>query len=139
MKWIVFLFAFLAHGAGYAQTYVLTPETRCSSSDGDPAFSCRPGSSMSGVTLQLVKTDGEWFGRELITSSSGEKENKFTLQLIKSDANAIALSYPVLWSGLATIVLMTKSGRYYFSEVSYSDVLVTSNVTVERGSFAIRE
>lgn len=134
-KWIVFFIALVPHSALQAQTYVLSPDTHCSSSDGDSAFSCRPGSAMSGVTLRIVRKDGAWFGEELISGSSRTRINYFPLDVIKSDSNAIALNYPVLWSGLATIVLITKSGQYYFSETSYSETLMISNVTVERGRF----
>jgi hypothetical protein len=43
----------------------------------------------------------------------------------------------VLYSGIATIVLIKKTGRFYMSEISYSDALKEQDATIEAGRFTV--
>jgi hypothetical protein len=61
----------------------------------------------------------------------------FPLGLIKKDENVVVFNYPVLYSGIATIVLIKKTGRFYMSEISYSDVLKVQDATIEAGRFTV--
>jgi hypothetical protein len=63
----------------------------------------------------------------------------FPLELIKQDASVMVFNYPVLYSGIATIVLITETGRYYFSEISYSKALRAQNATIEDGRFTVNK
>ena len=49
----------------------------------------------------------------------------------------MVFDYPVLYSGIATIVLMKKTGRFYMSETSYSDALKVQEVSIESGRFTV--
>jgi hypothetical protein len=138
MKRLGWLLTALFTASAHAQTYTLVPENHCSNSLDKAEFTCRPGPSSTAIAkFQVFRKAGGWHGRELIQTLSGLKANEFALPLLRADANAVSLTYPVLWSGSATIVLILKSGRYYFSEISYSEALDTSNVTIERGRFTI--
>ncbi len=140
MQLIGWLIATVLPASVHAQTYTLIPETHCSNSLDKAGFTCRPGPSSAAIAkFQVVRKADSWHGRELIKTPSGLKANQFALPLLRADANAVSLTYPVLWSGSATIVLILKSGRYYFSEISYSEALDTSNVTIERGSFTVEQ
>ena len=60
---------------------------------------------------------------------------KFPLDLIKEDSDILILNYPVLYSGIANIVLMKKTGRFYFFEIAYSGALKVQSYDVESGKF----
>jgi len=66
-----------------------------------------------------------------------ESHQAFPLDLIKKDDYVLVFNYPVLYSGIATIVLIKKTGRFYMSEISYSEALNMQNVAIEGGRFVI--
>jgi len=63
----------------------------------------------------------------------------FDLRLIKNDDNVLIFEYPVLWSGASVIYLMKKTGRFYWSEISYSDSLKTDDGRVNVGRITIKK
>jgi hypothetical protein len=75
--------------------------------------------------------NGKWLGIE------GASQRVFPLGLIKKDEYVMVFDYPVLYSGIATIVLMKKTGRFYMSETAYSDALKVQEVSIESGRFTV--
>lgn len=137
MRWIAWISLVLFPAMALAESYTLIAESHCSSSGKGLAFSCKGGLSFSGVELSIFRNDESWFGKEKLKTLTGSKENVFPVELIKQDASVMVFNYPVLYSGIATIVLVKKTGRYYFSEISYSEPLDTQNATIEEGLFTV--
>jgi hypothetical protein len=139
MKSLTIAALLLASGPALAESYLLTAKSTCSSTGVGLSFSCRNEAAVSGVALSLVKDGPFWQGREQSRSSRGVTTNSFKIDLIKRDSSVLIFNYPVLYSGIATIVLSLKTGRYYFSEISYSEALGTKNITIEEGIFTAKK
>jgi hypothetical protein len=137
MKWFVWVSLLLFPALSFAESYTLLPESHCSSSGEKLEFSCKDGPSFSGAELTIFKKDESWYGQENLKTLTGPKKNIFSLPLAKQNSSVMIFDYPVLYSGVATIVLIKKTGRYYFSEVSYSEPLGVQDVTVEGGRFIV--
>lgn len=137
MKWIAWVSLILFPAASFAESYALIAESHCSSSGKRLAFSCKGGPAFSGAGLSIFRNGESWYGKEILKTLNGPKENVFPLGLIKQDASVMVFNYPVLYSGIATIVLIKKTGRYYFSEISYSEALRAQNATIEEGRFTV--
>lgn len=112
-----------------AQTYTLYTESHCAHRGLDLTFKCIPmGSPTSPSKLVITKESAsKWVANE------GGKT--FPLNFIKEDKEFLALDYPVLYSGMAHIVLMKETGRFYLTEVAYSSVLKIQSYDVEKGRF----
>ena len=121
----------LGSQTAFAETYTLIFDSECSSKGEKLDFSCKPEPSFSAQKTIIFLRDGKWFGLE------GASQNVFPLNLIKRDENIIIFDYPVFYSGIATITLMKKTGRFYFSETAYSDILNVQEVSIEGGSFSL--
>ena len=139
MKQITWLLLALFPAASFAESYVLIPESHCSSTGDGLAFSCKKGPAFSGQDLSIFSNGERWFGREILKTLTGSRENVFPVELVKQDAGVMVFNHPVLYSGIATIVLIKKTGRFYFSEISYSAALHTQNATIEEGRFVVRK
>lgn len=139
MKWIILVSLLLIPTTLFAESYTLTAESHCSSSGEQLDFSCKAGASFSGAQLSILKNEGSWFGRETLKTLDGSKKNQFRMSLTKNNASVMVFDYPVKYSGIATIVLIKKTCRYYFSEISYSETLDVQNVTIEDGRFTVSE
>lgn len=137
MKWIAWVSLVLFPAASFAESYTLIPEFHCSSSGKGLAFSCKGGPAFSGADLSIFKNGESWYGKEILKTLKGSKEHVFPLEQIKQDASVMVFNYPVLYSGIATIVLIKETGRFYFSEISYSEPLRTQDATVEEGRFTV--
>jgi hypothetical protein len=133
VPWVVSLIPCLA----VAETYRLLPERYCTIHSDRPEVSCKARAAFSGANLTIFEQGPGWYGRERIKTLAGENENTFPLEVIQKDENTIAFRYPVLWSGLATIVVMKKERRYFFSEISYSETLESSASAVEQGRIVV--
>jgi hypothetical protein len=118
-----------------SQSYELAAVSHVSSNGDGLTFTKKDGSSFSGVRLRIFKDQGTWFGREALGIREDSKVNIFEIEVLKDDENVIIFRYPVVYSGIATISIMKKAGRYYFTEISYSNVLGSQNYTIEEGSF----
>jgi hypothetical protein len=119
-------------GNTFAQTYILFTDSHCANRGTELGFKCRQSGSAtspSKITISKVGRD-KWSGKE--------RAESFPLNLIKEDAHVLILDYPVLYSGFAHIVLMKKTGRFYFTEVAYSSVLEAQSYDVEAGRFEIK-
>jgi hypothetical protein len=110
---------------------------RCSSTGERLEFSCNRKPVFPGQELSIFRKGESWYGKEILKTLEGSKEHVFPLELIKQDASVMVFNYPVLYSGIATIVLIKKTGRYYFSEIAYSEALRAQEATIEAGSFIL--
>ncbi|MBX3650033.1 MAG: hypothetical protein KF771_01510 [Burkholderiales bacterium] len=135
MKSIAWVLLALMPVVSFAESYALICESKCSSTGERLEFSCKSAPALCGQKLSILRNGESWFGKETIKTLQGSKEHMFRLELVKRDANVMVFNYPVLYSGIATIVLMKKTGRFYFSEMSYSDALHAQNLTIESGRF----
>lgn len=121
----------LVANTAFGETYALVFDSNCSSRGEKLEFSCKSEPSFSSQNTTIFLRDGAWFGLE------GASRKVFPLGLIKKDENIVVFNYPVLYSGIATIVLIKKTGRFYMSEISYSDVLKVQDATIEAGRFTV--
>jgi len=121
----------LVANTAFGETYALVFDSNCSSRGEKLEFSCKSEPSFSSQNTTIFLRDGAWFGLE------GASRKVFPLGLIKKDENVVVFNYPVLYSGIATIVLIKKTGRFYMSEISYSDVLKVQDATIEAGRFTV--
>lgn len=117
----------------YADSYTLVFDSRCSSSGRKLEFSCQTERAFWAQKLTIFSSDEKWFGRE------ESAQSMFPLGLIKDDEYVLIFDYPVLYSGIATIVLIKRTGRFYMSEISYSNALRDQNATLEAGHFTVRK
>jgi len=137
MKCFVWVSLILFPALSFAETYTLIPESYCASSGEKLEFTCKQESAFSGAELTIYKKDERWYGQETLKTLTEPKKNVFPLSLTKQNASVMVFDYPVLYSGIATIVLIKKTGHYYFSEISYSESLGEQNSTVEGGRFIV--
>lgn len=130
-SWIAAIILALISQAALAETYTLVFDSNCSSRGEKLEFSCKAVPSFSAQSTTIFFRDGKWLGIE------GTSQRAFPLGLIKNDEYVMVFDYPVLYSGIATIVLMKKTGRFYMSETSYSDALKVQEVSIESGRFTV--
>lgn len=117
-----------------ADSYTLVFDSKCSTSGRKIAFSCKTESTSENITI--FSTNGKWFGRE---QWARRGELTFPLGLIKNDKYVMTFNYPVSFSGIATIVLIKQTGRFYMSTIAYSDVLREQEAILEAGNFTVRK
>jgi hypothetical protein len=137
MKWIVWISLLLFPAASFAETYTLIPDSHCSNRGEKLEFSCKANPSFSGAELSISQNDGIWYGREKLKKLKGFEKNEFRISLLKHNESVMVFDYPVMYSGIANIVLIKKTGRYYFSEIAYSELLNAQEATIEAGRFTI--
>ena len=137
MKWIVLISLILFPAASFAEIYTLIPESYCSNRGEKLEFSCKAGPSFSGAELSIFENDGIWYGREKLKKLKGFEKNEFRISLIKQNESVMVFDYPVMYSGIATIVLIKKTGRFYFSEIAYSELLNAQEATIQGGRFTV--
>jgi len=118
-----------------AQSYELVAVSHSSSNGDGLKFTEKNGPSFSGLRLRIFRDADTWFGRETAKTLDGAKDNIFKMEVMKDDENVLIIRYLVLYSGIATISLMKKAKRYYFTEISYSAMLGSQNITIEEGRF----
>lgn len=124
MYWLVFFQANFA----FAESYRLVTDAHCKNRGVELGFNCE--NSNLSVPYKLTVTrlpTNEWIGEE--------EDNKFALQFIKEDNNVLILNYPVSYSGIATVVMVKATNRFYLTEIAYSSVLKIQSYDVESGIF----
>lgn len=131
MKWILSLALALVAPAAFGESYTLIFDSKCSTSGEKLEFACKSEPASWAQNLTIFVNNGKWFGKE------GVNKNAFPLGLIKEDADVKVFDYPVLYSGIATIVLIKRTERFYTSEISYSNALNVQDVTIEAGRFIV--
>lgn len=124
------IFALVANTA-LGETYALVFDSKCSSSGEKLEFSCKSDPAFWAQNTTILLRNGKWLGVE------GASQRAFPLGLIKNDEYVMVFDYPVLYSGIATIVLIKKTGRFYMSEISYSNALKVQDATIEAGRFTV--
>jgi hypothetical protein len=137
MKQFAWVLLTLFPAASFAESYTLIFESKCSSTGERLEFSCKREPTFTGQGLSIFRNGESWYGKERLKTLKGSKENVFPLELIKQDASVMVFNYPVLYSGIATIVLIKKTGRFYLSEISYSEALRAQDATIEDGRFTV--
>jgi len=130
-SWIIAIILMLNSQAVFAETYSLVFDSNCSSSGEKLKFSCESKPSFYAQNMTIFLSHGDWLAMD------GESRQAFPLDLVKKDDYVLVFNYPVLYSGIATIVLIKRTGRFYMSEISYSEVLNVQNATIEGGRFVI--
>lgn len=125
----IFLLAAFSLTPAFAQTYTLYTDSHCANRGTELMFKCNPrGSSTSPSKIVITKVSNDrWLG--------DERGRTFPLKFIKEDSDILILDYPVLYSGFAHIVIMKKTGRFYFTEVAYSGVLDVQSYDIESGRY----
>ena len=133
MRWLVVGTLLLISQPSFADSYTLVFDSKCSTSGRKLEFSCQVERASWAENLTISGSNGKWFGRE------ESAQRTFPLGLIKNDEYVMIFDYPVLYSGIATIVLIKRTGRFYMSEISYSGALGDQNATIEAGRFTERK
>lgn len=124
------IFALVANTA-FGETYALVFDSKCSSSGEKLKFTCKSDPAFWAQNTTIFLRNGKWLGIE------GASQRAFPLGLIKNDEYVAVFDYPVLYSGIATIVLIKKTGRFYMSEISYSNALELQDASIEAGRFTV--
>lgn len=132
-SWVAVIVLALSSKAAFAETYELVFDSNCSTRGEKLEFSCKPEPSFSAQGTIIFLRNGKWFGIE------GATQKVFPLGLIKKDEYVVVFDYPVFYSGVATIVLMKETKRFYMSEIAYSNALKVQEVSIEGGRFTIRK
>ena len=118
----------LIFGNAFAERYELKTENHCASRTTELSFTCKSVNLSSPAKLIVRKTtDNKWVGREY--------KNEFELLLVKEDKDVLILNYPVLYSGIANVVIVKATGFFYITEIAYSAVLKQQSYDVESGKF----
>ena len=112
-----------------ADSYTLVFDSKCSSSGQKLEFACKGEPAFWAENISIFASGGKWFGREK------SHQTTFPLGLIKDDDSVLIFDYPVLFSGIVTIVLIKKTGRFYMSTIAYSEPLRAQEATIEAGRF----
>ncbi len=128
MKKTICTFLVFAAAPAFAFDYQLTFDQTCSYNSSKRTFPCEK--SDQPIT-ELKEVRGKWFG-----VNPGNK-NGIELELVKDDQYILVLRNPVYFSGLSLIHLIKKTGRFYWTETSYSEILKVDDSTVRVGAFTL--
>jgi len=114
--------------AANAFEYELTFDQSCSYKAESRSFPCEK--TDQPITL-IVEQRGKWFGM-----NPGSK-HRIELGLIRNDQYSVVLQNPVYFSGISVLHLMKKTGRFYWTETAYSEILQADEATVRVGRFKL--
>jgi hypothetical protein len=118
---IFILFAFST--AVYCEDFFLEIEKSCTTSGNKLEFKC---TTKKGERHLIFSKNGKWFGRNA--------NNARELAVVKNDKYILVLENPVYFSGTDRIFLLKATGKFYWAQFAYSDVLNESEGTVKYGS-----
>ncbi|MBS0450117.1 MAG: hypothetical protein JSS14_02305 [Proteobacteria bacterium] len=127
MKSLIWLTLFLIQPA-FAFDYRLVFDQECMYQAPKRNFPCER--SDQPIT-ELREISGKWFG-----VNPGSK-NSIELHLVKDDQYILILQNPVYFSGISLIHLMKKTGRFYWTETAYSDIVNDDEALVRIGRFTL--
>lgn len=130
MKLFILLLLFLTPSA-FAIEYQLTSELKCFYLQGE--FSCRD-SIAPPVTIR-EQPDGQWKG--VLVWPSG-RVNELKLKVVKNNSNILVLNDPSIDSGKMYIYMMKKTGRFYRSAFTYTEILEGDEGYLEIGTFSFK-
>ncbi|HEX7857354.1 MAG TPA: hypothetical protein VF503_27035 [Sphingobium sp.] len=122
----VALIGVAAHGFEYELAFDQSCNYRAQSRD----FPCEKSDQ---PTTLVVEQRGKWFGM-----NPGSKQ-RVELGLIRNDRYSVILQNPVHFSGVSTLHLMKKTGRFYWTETAYSEILDADEATVRVGRFKLNK
>jgi len=129
MRWAGLILLMLVQPV-FGFEYVLIYDHECRS--GGPAktlpFNCKKS---TGKAVLRQRADGKWVG------VNGNKE--VLLSVIKNDEYILVLNDPVPYSGMSTIYLMKPTGRFYWSEFAYSEILKADEGHVRFGRLELKK
>ena len=125
MKYLILLLVVFAQPA-LAFEYVLSYEQECDMRSGR-SFECRSSSKRTTIRQQ---PDGKWVGINPDGSQIG-------LSVMKHDDFVLVLNNPVFFSGTSVIHIMKKTGRFYWSEFAYSEILKADEGHVRVGRVSL--
>ena len=129
IKGLIVLFLFSASIA-YAESYRLVTDTHCKNRSVELAFTCENKNPVAPNVLTVTRLPtNEWIGEE--------RGNTFALEFVKEDSNVLILNYPVLYSGIANVVIVKATSRFYLTEIAYSSALKMQSYDVESGNFVL--
>ncbi len=118
---LIFIFSAVSVSS-IAEEYFLEIEKACSSSSSGLNFECE-----AKKDRQLIFSEnGKWYGRN--------PDNIRELSIVKSDDYILVLENPVYFSGTDRIHLLKATGKFYWSQFAYSEVLEESEAHVKYGS-----
>lgn len=127
---LIILTFFFGVRSSYAESYRLVTDKHCKSRGVALVFTCEDRDSTAPGVLTVTRLPAnEWIGEE--------QGNRFALEVVKEDDNVLVLNYPVLYSGIATVVLVKATRRFYLTEVGYSSALQAQSYDVEAGNFEL--
>jgi len=105
-----------------AQEYFLEIEKICSATGNKLEISCKDKNEKEKIFFD----QGQWYGRNL--------QNVTKLKIIKEDEYILVLENPVLFIGTDQIHIMKKTGKFYWSQFAYSEILNENEATIQYGS-----
>lgn len=114
--------------AANAFEYELAFDQSCSYKAESRSFPCEKADQPIG---SIIEQRGKWFG--VIPGSKVRIE----LGLIRNDQYSVILQNPVHFSGISVLHLMKKTGRFYWTETAYSEILQADEATVRVGRFKL--
>jgi hypothetical protein len=127
IKMLCLIILFQANFA-FAESYRLVTDTHCKSRGVELAFTCENKNPVAPNVLTVTRLPtNEWIGEE--------RGNTFALEFVKEDSNVLILNYPVLYSGIANVVIVKATNRFYLTEIAYSSALKMQSYDVESGNF----
>ena len=106
-----------------AEEYFLEIEKVCSSTGNKLEFSCE---KKTGERHVIFLESGKWYGRN--------PSNARELSVVRNDEFILVLENPVSFSGTDRIHLFKATGKFYWSQFAYSELLEESEATVKYGS-----
>ncbi|MBT2336480.1 hypothetical protein J7E49_21530 [Variovorax paradoxus] len=112
----------------YAFDYKLTFDQTCSYNSTQRKFPCEKSDQ---PVAEIKEIGGKWFG---VNPGS---TNRIELALVKDDQYILVLRNPVYYSGVSLLQLMKKTGRFYWSEAAYSEILKEDESTMRVGTFTL--
>lgn len=106
----------------FAQDYFLEIEKVCHSSGSRLKFECKNKTQREQIFSQNLK----WYGRN--------EDDVKELKVLKEDEYILVLANPVLFSGADLIHIIKPTGKFYWVQVAYSEVLNESETTTKYGN-----
>ena len=125
MRLVVAFLVLLAQPA-LAFEYLLEFDRECDYQEG--AFPCKKSAERAVIQQ---RSDGKWVGVNLDGS-------KIDLRVLKNDDYILAFDNPVYFHGTSIIYLMKKTGRFFWSEFAYSDILKSDEGHVRIGNIILK-
>lgn len=119
---MVLAFAATLPASAIGETIVLTFEKECELKNAE--LICEP----SYKTAEIYSKDGNWYG------GKGQwTDNNRKLERIQEDRNFLVLKNAVSFSGSSIVHISKASGRFYWTEMAYSEMLKADDTHVRMG------